>query len=254
MTFPIPVDVQNQNNEIANAINPQWGAPVTARQASRVGMLQYWRKCTKKGCPKHTSRKAGRNLEEGWIVVGPDMAAPIEHARWINSKHMTPLPQYGSMPYGDSGAANPYTRFKQLLERGGLSEFPVSQLQAYAWDKIPEVLAARPEIATARISCEMGCAGREFLTEEDYKNHITAWHGEAKGTMAIGKELGKVLQQMPTSSPDPVAIGAAVSAAIAQMMPALMASMQGGSAPGEAPAAKGKAKPDPEVIEVLPMD
>jgi hypothetical protein len=253
MTFPQMTDLQNQNDGIANAINRQWGPEVVAHQGrAGAGMLQYWRKCMRMGCPRHTDKFTNTNREMGWVIVGPDMGSPIEHARWINSKHMTPLPQYGSMSYGVDGAANPYTRFKQLIEKGGLRELPVDQIQAYNWDKIPEVAYAHPDLVISRIPCDLGCVNRDFLTEEIYKDHISGWHSEAKGTMAIGAELGKVMrQQQQPQAVDAVAIGAAVSAAIAQMMPMIMAGMQQAQQAPNQKAAKAKDNPE---IETLTLD
>jgi len=228
---------QKLSNDLSNAINRSWGADVGIQQGQRSGRLQYWRKCQRKNCPRHTDKFANANLEEGWIVVGPDMGAPIEHARWINGKHMTPLPQYGSMDYGDLGAANAYYRFKQLIERGGLHEMPKAQIYAYNWDKIPEVMKYRTDLSPIkRIACELGCTNRDFVTNDDYQTHISGWHSEAKGVVAIGAELGKAManQKQPVAAPvDPIAIGAAVSAAIAQMMPMMMEQMRGTPAPSE---------------------
>lgn len=231
MTFPITSEEERVNSDLSAAINRQWGNDVAgARQVNRTGMLQYWRKCQRKGCPRHTDKFERVNLEEGWIVVGPDMGSPIEHARYINNKHMTPLPQYGSMPHGELGAANPVMRFRQLLERGGLHELPQAQIYAYNWDKIPEVMKYRTDLVPIkRINCSLGCTNRDFITNEEYQSHISGWHAEAKGTIAIGQELGKVMaaqKQQAAPLTDPLAIGAAVSAAIAQMMPQLMAELR----------------------------
>lgn len=241
MTFPTPIDTHN--SDIALAINRQWGGnEIVAQQAVRRGMMQYWRSCTRDNCPKHTNRRSGVNPRKGWIVVGPDMGSPIEHARWLNTKHMTPLAQYGSMLYGENGAANAYLRYKQLIENGGLHEFPKSQVLAYNWDKIPEVMQYRPDIGPVkRIACELGCVSRDFLNEDEYKRHIGGWHSESKGTMAIGETIGKALksQQKPAAAEtDYAAIGAIVSAALAQAMPSILQAMREESAP-TAPAKRG---------------
>ena len=207
--------------ELAAAINQAWDparneAAVT--QSRRGAHMQYWRMCTNPSCYKHKSRATGRNESLGWITVGPDLHTDaLEHARYINTKHMTPLPQYGSMPYGELGAANPQLRFKQIIEKGGLHEFPVDQIRAYNWDKIPEVVGARPEVATQRISCELGgCFGRDFLTDEGYRQHVQAVHSKVEGTEAMTRALKGAAQT------DPAAIAAAVATAMATIMPEMM--------------------------------
>lgn len=189
-------------------------------QAVRTSQLIYWRKCNKEQCWKHKGSDGGRHPEKGWITVGPSMQSdPLEYARYMREKHMTPLDQYGSMPTGElSPAIIPMLRHQKLLEQpGGLDEFPLDQIETYGWDKLEIVRSLRPDVKLkVRIHCEHDCpASREFLTPADYKQHVRAVHSEASATDALGRALTKA--GIGGQGIDPSQIAAIVAATMVAM-------------------------------------
>jgi hypothetical protein len=179
-------------NALLRAINTSYGTERDSASANRKdAALIYWRMCSDPVCPKHISRMSGRNDRLGWLVVGTSEGSDAWEFKHL--KHWTPMPEYGWMPYGLEGAAPPERRFLQLIEQGGIKEFPASQLIAYNWDKLPAVQQARPDVANVqRIQCEYGtCYDRQFITEADYRNHVKVWHAKTEGTDAIARAFAK---------------------------------------------------------------
>jgi hypothetical protein len=209
--------------DAAYAINQQW-RPVEERQnraALRSAHHVYFRMCPDQGCLRHRGLDSGINERAGWITIGPDRASnSIEHTRYIEDKHMTPLPEYGRMPVGMLGASNASLRFKALLEHPsgrGIFEIPLTQLAAYGWDKIPEVRAIRTDCETiTRISCGHGCVNRSFLTDDQYKVHIQAKHAEVASSVAIGEAV-KGAVALNQQAFDPTQLATAVVAVIQQL-------------------------------------
>jgi hypothetical protein len=153
--------------------------------------------------------------------VGPDQYSDQPgFQRFKEIKHMTPLPQYGYMPWSVAGASHPSLRFKKLLETpGGINEIPISQIISFEWDKIPEVRAVRPDVPLVdRIPCEFGCAGRDFITRDDYNQHIQARHEEATAAQALGGAITGAVAPQPV---DPNTLAAAIAAALQVVLPTL---------------------------------
>ncbi len=241
--------------EMAAAINNQWGNgpdnSFAVPASKRGSTMQYWKKCERDGCQRHTDKRSGKMLERGWIIVGPSMGSDApDHARYINSKHMTPLPQYGQMPYGEFGAANAYNRLRQILEHPqGIFEFPAEQMIAYGWDKIPEVVALRTDIAGhIRPICDYsGCFQRDFASSAQLEQHVKAVHPEAQGN----ESLARVLK----NTQDPQAMASAMAAAMVaigpQLAAAIKAEMERSYAPAGTARSQGRRRPVQESISGL---
>jgi hypothetical protein len=211
-------------SEVAAAISQRWDNRDIALPARRGVEMQYWKRCDRDRCYRHTNKRNGLHNGKGWVIVGPSMAEPLEHARWINEKHMTPLPQYGTMPYGEPGAANPELRYEQILNHpDGIFEFPADQIISFGWDMVPLVAELRPEVANhPRTECVLGgCINRRFATKGGYERHIKAIHREAVGTRAMGEAMRTSIKESLTQPMDAPTVGAAVASAIAEMMPQL---------------------------------
>jgi hypothetical protein len=203
--------------DVAAAINRDW-APQSAvdRKDRRTARYIYWRRCAIANCPRHSGQGS-----DGWILIGPDQFSDAPgFQRFKEIKHMEPMPEYGYMPWSVAGASNPSLRFKQLLETpGGISEFPATQLISYEWDKIAEVRSVRPDIPVVnRIPCEFGCNNRDFITQEDYNQHIAARHEEATAAKALGGAIQGAVAPQPV---DPQTLAAAIAAALQVILPQL---------------------------------
>jgi hypothetical protein len=228
--FSSPLADTAQPGEFANAlnaayaINQQWKpAESENRAALRSAHHIYFRMCADIQCGKHHSLDSGINESAGWITIGPDRASnAIEHTRYIEDKHMTPMPEYGRMPVGMMGASNSALRFRWLLEHPsgrGLFEMPISQIAAYGWDKIPEVRAIRTDCAQiTRIPCGHGCVNRDFLTDSQYKGHIQVRHAEVATSVAIGDAVkGAVAGAGGGGTVSPTDLATAVVAVLHQL-------------------------------------
>lgn len=227
------------NDEAARAITSRWGAAEEEEAPKRQYLtFQYWRKCTREYCRRHTDKYSGVNLEKGWIFFGPSLSDEIGHSRYIRVKHAEPLPQYGDYPTGEqSELATPATRFGPIVQKGGIYEFPPEQLIALGWDKIPVIAKMRPDIAGfQRIPCQYGCP-RDFNSLEDVRTHIQAVHKEVTSQEVAGRNLkesmevltrGLVGQLAPQQSLDVNMVAQIVAATIM----ALDAQKQQGGAAG----------------------
>jgi hypothetical protein len=161
--------------------------------------FQYWKKCDRPGCRAHKDKYSGKITEAGWVTVGPTMESdPVRHAEYINRKHMTPLPQYGSAGTGEkSPLLAKGARYDQILEKGGLNEFPAEQIIAYNWDKIEIIRRLRPDVAhVERFPCPYSCVDRDFSSPEALLTHNRAVHSDTVGPEATGREMKKALLEM----------------------------------------------------------
>lgn len=224
-----------KGTDLYRAISRQWGDDAVGAGATRKSArFQYWKQCDRERCQRHTSKATGLREQKGWICIGPDMGDALGHARLINIKHMTPLPQYGTMTPDDGpeGCLGPeaYVKFRKiLLSPGGLFEFPADQIIAYGWDENPEVQQIRPDVtAVKRLECPYH-PGRKFLTQQDIMDHNSVMHKDIVGPQAIGREIRDSLAA--NSAVDTATLSAAVVAAITQMMPQLMQMAQAGARP-----------------------
>lgn len=215
--------------ELTNAITQRWGGgdDAVAKTSKRSLTYQYWRKCRRENCSKHLARDVGRNVESGWITVGPSMSDPLQHADYINIKHMEPLPQYGVMTIGERDAVMTGNgRYEQILLRGGIHEFPAEQIIAYNWDMIPAVREARPDAVGERIWCDH-CVRRGFTSPDAKASHDKVVHADlaaTKGLSAAVREIAGVTGGQQQGNQQEMA--AMIAAGIFQ---ALAAMQQGGT-------------------------
>src|SRR3990167_2797318 len=182
----------------------------------------YWRKCG--GCSRHTN-------DFNWITTGPAMSThtAVEYSEFQAFKHATPLPQYGRIVTGKVNGqkydiTDPSTRFAYIIEAGGLHEFPIDQMIAYNWHKIPVIKQAVPQLAdVVDIHCEHGCpTNRTFSQMAHYQDHISVMHKEVAQPEAIGRRFQEAVaslnKQQANVSPELlVQIVAAVAAAMQQV-------------------------------------
>lgn len=163
--------------------------------------LQYWKKCS--GVRENGMPCSIHTQDLGWVTTGPVMT-PLtanEYSEFSVSKHATPLPQYGAYEVGnvkgqEYNITDQYSRFRAILDKGGLMEFPIDQMVAYGWHRTP-IRDIVPELQNfADIRCEMGCANRLFISEMDYINHCSVMHKETEAPKAIGKEFSKALENI----------------------------------------------------------
>ena len=189
------------DTELANAI--VGGGPVddeafTPISRRRYRELLYWRFCDREGCHQHTN-------SGGWITTGPSLnpLSAYEYVEFMASKHATPLTEYKTVEPDD--IVLPATRFKPLIERGGLKEMPLGQLQAYGWHHIPAIVEARPELAdTIEFLCEHGCpreGGRKrwFLLEETLHKHYRAIHADVVAPTVMANKIAEAMEKLPES-------------------------------------------------------
>lgn len=209
------------NEELSQAITQTWrgGGEIELQTKSRGLMLQYWKKCERQFCNRHREDK-------GWITIGPSLSDPLRHAQYLNEKHMTPLPQYGTQPPGPSSSMlQRGLGYELIVSNGGLKEFPVEQVQALGWDMIPAVREARPEVALNRSWCDQ-CYGRSFVSPESLAAHMSVMHKEVAPARAIGAEVKGAVEAV-TKATDPTAM----VTAIMQALPYVMQAMQNGTLP-----------------------
>ena len=180
--------------------------------------LMYWKTCQREDCQRHIEQR-------GWVTMGPAFQpfTATEYVEFMEFKHATPLPAYGSS-ISNEMAIGP-TRFKMLLEKGGIKEFAIDQLIAYGWHRMESILTARPDVAEATITlreyiCEHGCPtvgprARVFSTIEGYKAHTKVMHSEAAAPEAVGRAIATTLQRgTGVNAPDIASIAAAVVLAL----------------------------------------
>lgn len=203
-------------NDVINQIYPQSGGNLTPSSIDRSKKLQYWRKC--KGCELHSQ-------ENNWIVLGPTMSpmTAMEFAEYQNSKHATPLPQYGQYIVGKHpnqkyDVTVPGERFRYIIEQDGINEFPIDQMIAYNWHRYEALQKIYPELkAVVDIPCEHGCVNRKFTSQEQYNSHISVMHKDVAQPEAIGRQFRAAIETMNSNGKtDIAAIVAAVMAAMSE--------------------------------------
>lgn len=169
--------------------------------AKRNKAMQYWKKCSGvyngNPCPIH-------KYDFGWVTLGPVMSplTAIEYTEFQASKHMTPLPQYGqyevgNVPGQDFNVTDQETRFKAIIAKGGIAEFPISQMKAYNWHRFKEIRELFPALQEiVDFPCEHGCIDRVFSNAEIYRTHVKVWHQDVAAPQAIGKEFNRALEAL----------------------------------------------------------
>ena len=175
-------------NEIDDAFTPM--------SRKRYREILYWRFCSIEGCNQHTN-------SGGWVTTGPSLnpLSAIEYVEFQAGKHATPLTEYKTVEPDE--VSLPATRFKPLIERGGLKEMPLEQLQAYGWHHIPAIVEARPELAdTIEFLCEHGCPRegmrkRWFLREETLHKHYRAIHADVVAPTVMATKIADAMEKLP---------------------------------------------------------
>ena len=221
MTTPEVVAAEPTPEELRDAIlglDPDLPEEVRERRRQPKEYM-YFRLC--KGCKVHTQGYSK-------ITMGPanGIITAQEHAEFIANKHATPLPEYGK--YDLDLVRDPGTRFKPIIEKGGIKEFSLFQMQELGWHRIPQVVALVPELGeTEEIICTYGCATtgvktRWFLVfdgvSESYNRHITGLHSEVAAPEAIGRKVSEaVVAAAQLKSMDIPELVAAVVLAIKQV-------------------------------------
>lgn len=211
-----------QFSDLAKAISQQWGEPDQEEPGKRKQLEYiYWRKCMRELCFRHSDKNSGVNLERGWIVIGPSEASdPRAHDRFIRSKHMEPLQQYGAYPVGEASLiTSPRTRFVDLMNRGGIMEFPREQMIAYNWDKIALLRQFRPDIdGVSRIPCPY-CSGRDFIDNYAMREHSKVMHESMMVQEATASTLRDAIlllgDKMQPQALDPAVLATAMAMAVA---------------------------------------
>jgi len=181
--------------------------------------LMYWHGCQREDCNRHIEQR-------GWILLGPafNPFTSVEYVEFMQSKHATPIEGYGNV---SMDLATGPTRFKVLLEKNGLKEFPLDQLVAYGWHRSATLLQARPDLAEAigkvqEYACEHGCPtvgprARVFSSLEAYKQHTKVNHQETAAPEAVGRAIATTLGRNP---------GAGNGAEIAEIVASVIAGLQ----------------------------
>lgn len=170
------------------------GAPTILGSTERVKQVQYWHKC--QGCEYHTE-------ENNWITVGPVMTprTAVEYTEFMQNKHATPLPQYGQYIMGYNAKqkydlTNQRTKFQAIIELGGIKEFPLDQMIAYNWHRIPVMVNLIPALGNiVDIPCPY-CAGRKFVHELHLQQHIQAMHREVMQSEAVGRQFNNAITSL----------------------------------------------------------
>ena len=193
--------------------------PEVAGSAGRDRRLQYWRSCG--GCPRHTE-------QNNWIILGPVMGptSANDYVEFQNSKHATPLPQYGQYLAGKNrnnkyDITEPTQRYRPIIEENGINEFPVDQMVAYNWHRFDVLKKVRPELAFVEdIKCQHGCPNRLFTSEGSYRAHINVMHKDVSQPEAIGRQFKEAIERLGTAQTQTldVATITAIGIAIAQAM------------------------------------
>lgn len=193
---------------------PRIGGEITSSTVERGKRLQYWKKC--EGCAIHTQ-------EKGWVVLGPVMSpnTAMEFAEYQNSKHATPLTQYGQyltgrVPNQKYNITDAGERFRYIIEQDGIREFPIDQMIAYNWHRYEALQNIFPELKlVVDIHCEHGCVDRKFTSQDSYNAHINVMHKDVAQPEAIGRQFRAAIESMNGNSSDNIAaIVAAVMAAM----------------------------------------
>ncbi len=178
--------------------------------------LSYWRMCADEACTKHQDRK-------GWIIMGPTLQlyTSMEYIEFQEFKHATCLTEYGS--YDLDEMREPWNRWKHLIARGGLKEMPAEQMAMYGWHRLPEAVAARPELIEwqqKEIICDHGCPTtglrvRRYFVQDEYTKHVRNLHKEAAAPTAIGKVIAEAIAAVgtPAANIDVNVLAAAIVAA-----------------------------------------
>jgi len=186
------------NDSLLNAVTGTNNDGPAATIAGRDKEVQYWRMCGDEYCTRH----GGQGRNEGWISTGPVLQpfTAQEYAEFGEIKHAEPLEDYGR--WNPDLFREPGQRFAKLIEGGGLKEMPDSQLLAYGWHHLPEVVADRPSLAPflkSEFWCEHGCPtkgtqARWFIDQEQYNVHISSEHKEVIGPSAIGEQIKNAME------------------------------------------------------------
>lgn len=203
MTSPETLEVKPINDmaaAITQAITQASDELPNERRGRIMRELKYWRMCTRRRCPVHADRK-------GWITIGPTRRSdPGEHNRYIEDKHMEEMPDsYGTEVVGlENSMSGNATRFKNILNAGGLQAFPPEQIHVYGWHRLAVVREALTPDQRQVIDvmeegvqpCRHGCPNVILRTPEDVHRHIVAKHPETQGPEAVGRRMESAIEKM----------------------------------------------------------
>ena len=209
-------------SDLAMAISNQWGEAEEDQVKRKDLEYIYWKRCERERCFRHSDKLTGVNLQRGWVVTGPSEASdPRGFDRYVRAKHMTPLPQYGAFPIGEASIiTGGRTRLIELVNRGGLLEVPLDQMIAYNWDKIPLLRMNVPALTGVnRWPCKYGCIGRDFTSQDGYKEHIKAIHENLMVQEATAETFKAAIEMLG----DKLIAAQSAGTAIAPMDPTVMA-------------------------------
>ena len=185
------------NQDILSQMSGVSGDVIATSPTNRRGKeIMYWKRCM--GCNIH-------DTDFGYVILGPTMnpLTAIEYTEFMNGKHATPLPQYGTYGLGSVNGQKynlmePGQRFKAIIENNGIHEFPVEQAIELNWHKFPVLHKVFPQLADiVDIHCEYGCgANRVYKTQEHYNIHVRVWHNDVAQSRAIGKEFSTAIESI----------------------------------------------------------
>ena len=202
------------DNDLARAISggTEDVAITATPRRDRARKLQYWRKCA--GCGIHTE-------ENSWITTGPsnNLFTAQEYYGFMEVKHAQPLDErkYGSFHEGE--LFQPNTRFKPMIEKGGITEFPIDQMVAYGWHRLNSVRMFRPDLAEAApadIKCELGCPNRVFTSQQVYQDHVSVMHAESAANETMGRHIQQAMAMSAMGGIDPAKFAELMGKAMAE--------------------------------------
>jgi hypothetical protein len=197
--------------EVLGLEDPKDRTEQTRREPKK---LMYFRLCDRTRCTVHSQ-------SDGWVTMGvaSGVITAQEHTEFIEAKHATPLHEYGR--HDLDAVKDPTTRYAPLINEGGITELPLSQMRAFGWHHIDAVVALVPELEeTKEWYCENGCPksgkkARWFLSEDLLRKHTEALHRDAAAPAAVGRSVVEALKELPSMQQlDPAALVAAVIAGI----------------------------------------
>lgn len=243
--------------------------------------LAYWRYCVNPKCPNE-----GHRTRTGWIVTGPARKSPfgdiqaeefkkVYHAESLEEKYGAyKLNHYEVNGLRHSGTYDP-SHPQGVLETlcglpGGILEIPLLQFLTLRMHHTPMLLSMRPDAKAwidkrlaanpalneyGEVECDLGCAGRSFLTQADYESHQEAVHREHKASVAAAREMGKEISASMSTLSEALAKGQPVDGSNAPLMEAIasilknqndiLAVIAQQNAPASAPVATAK-RPGPK--------
>lgn len=135
-------------------------------------------------------KKADTSGEPGYIVVA---SAHPSQVPWYAKRGMIPLYQFGDFEDFEkaenwSFRSEPYRR---ILEKGGVSLFPLQQIVERGWDRKPPLPNVHfPQldgVTVERKKCSY-CA-RDFLTLEDLQAHESIRHTTTSSQTSLARHL-----------------------------------------------------------------